>query len=91
MIAEAVARDIARAEAEMFDRPIETMPRDALASLQRERLRATVRNAWEDVPLMRERLDAAGVRAEDLRSTDDVRRLSFTRKRDLRRTPVTPA
>jgi phenylacetate-CoA ligase len=61
-----------------------TMPRERLALLQAERLRATVRNAWENVPLHRARLDAAGVKPEDIRSVCDVAALPFTVKSDLR-------
>ena len=63
---------------------IETMPRERLAQLQLERLRATVANAYENVPLHRRRLEAAGLRPADLRSLDDVARLPFTVKTDLR-------
>src|SRR5881392_2949928 len=48
-------------------------------------LRATVRRLLERVPPMRERLHAAGVTsADDVRSLEDVARLPFTRKTDLR-------
>jgi phenylacetate-CoA ligase len=48
-------------------------------------LRATVRRLLERVPPMRERLHAAGVTsAEDIRSLDDLARLPYTRKADLR-------
>ncbi|MCB2020057.1 MAG: phenylacetate--CoA ligase, partial [Burkholderiaceae bacterium] len=63
---------------------IETMPREQLAELQLDRLRATVRHAAENVTLHRARLNAAAVRAEDLRSLADVQRLPFTTKADLR-------
>ncbi len=63
---------------------IETMPRERLAKLQLERLRASVANAYENVPLHRQRLEAAGMRPADLRSLDDVARLPFTVKADLR-------
>ncbi len=62
----------------------ETMPREQLAALQLERLRATVKNAYDNVPLHRSRLDAAGVRPEDIRSLADVQQLPFTLKTDLR-------
>ena len=62
----------------------ETMPREQLAALQLERLRATVKNAYDNVPLHRSRLDAAGVKPADVRSLDDVQRLPFTLKADLR-------
>ena len=60
------------------------MPREQLAALQLARLRETVKNAWENVPLHRSRLDAAGVAPDDLRSLDDVQRLPLTLKSDLR-------
>ena len=63
---------------------VETMPREQLQALQLARLRDTVRNAWENVPLHRSRLDAAGVKPEDIGSLDDVQRLPFTLKTDLR-------
>src|SRR5262249_48659820 len=63
----------------------ETLPRERLASLQLERLRQALRRQIEDVPLTRERLHAVGVHAaEDVATLDDVRRLPFTFKTDLR-------
>ena len=63
---------------------IETLPRERLAALQLERLQDTVANAWDHVPLHRRRLDAAGARPGDIRSLDDLQRLPFTVKTDLR-------
>lgn len=61
------------------------MPRERLASLQLNRLRQTIRRQLDGVPAMRERLHAVGVRApEDLASLDDLQRLAFTHKTDLR-------
>src|SRR5690606_18972621 len=62
----------------------ETTPGEQLAALQLDRLRATVKNAYDNVPLHRSRLDAAGVKPADVRSLDDVQRLPFTLKSDLR-------
>ena len=62
----------------------ETMPRERLAQLQLERLRATLANAYENVPLQRARLDAAGAQPGDIRSLADLVRLPFTVKADLR-------
>ena len=62
----------------------ETMPRERLAQLQLERLQATVRNAYDNVPLVRSRLEAKGLRPADIRSLDDVALLPFTVKTDLR-------
>jgi phenylacetate-CoA ligase len=67
-----------------FDRAAETMPREQLAALQFKRLRATLHNAWDHVPLHRQRLTEAGITPQDLLSLDDVRHLPFTVKADLR-------
>ncbi len=67
-----------------FDREAETMPRDALEKLQLRRLRAMLKDARAHVALHRNRLQAAGVRPEDLRTLDDLRALPFTLKSDLR-------
>jgi phenylacetate-CoA ligase len=63
---------------------VETMPRERLAQLQLQRLQATVANAYENVPLARERLQSAGLRPGDIRSLADLALLPFTKKTDLR-------
>jgi phenylacetate-CoA ligase len=63
---------------------VETLPRERLLALQLERLRATLRSAYENVPLHRARLAACGAAPDDVASLDDVRRLPFTQKADLR-------
>jgi phenylacetate-CoA ligase len=68
----------------IFEPELETMPREQLAALQLERLRALVEQVQERVPLYRERL--ADVEAGDLGSLSDLARLPFTRKDDLRDT-----
>ncbi len=70
----------------MTPAPIERLSRADLEALQLRRLRELVAYAGERVPLYRERLRAAGVRAEDLRTLADVRRLPFTTKTDFRDT-----
>ncbi|HEX5865137.1 MAG TPA: phenylacetate--CoA ligase [Casimicrobiaceae bacterium] len=60
------------------------MPREKLAALQLERLRATVANAYECVPMHRARLDAAGISPDDIATLADLERLPFTNKADLR-------
>jgi phenylacetate-CoA ligase len=67
-----------------FDPAAEGMPREKLAALQLRRLRQTLANAYENVPLHRKRLDAAGCEPQDVRSFADLARLSFTVKTDLR-------
>ncbi|MFJ3161087.1 phenylacetate--CoA ligase PaaK [Streptomyces kanasensis] len=62
----------------------ERMGRDELAAVQRERLRATLRHAYENVPFYRRAFDAAGVRPEDCASPADLARFPVTTKADLR-------
>ncbi len=64
--------------------PIETASRDALSALQADRLRHTVRRAYENVPHYRTRFDALGLHPEDLDLPADIARLPFTEKEDLR-------
>jgi phenylacetate-CoA ligase len=79
-----VGMSIAGAGHYYFEPAHETMPREQLAALQLKRLRATVRNAYDNVPFHRTRLDAAFIEPNDLRNLDDIRRLPFTVKTDLR-------
>ena len=68
----------------IFEPDLELLPREDLATVQLERLRALVARVKERVPLYGERL--ADVGPDDLASLDDLRRLPFTRKDDLRDT-----
>ena len=74
------------AQAFYWQREIECMPRADLEKLQVARLRKVVAAATERVPLYRERLTQAGVTADDINSLDDLQRLPFTVKDDLRDT-----
>ncbi|MEZ5126036.1 MAG: phenylacetate--CoA ligase [Thermoleophilia bacterium] len=62
----------------------ETMPRTELVALQIERLQRVLRNANENVPYYRKSLAAAGVTPADIASIEDIARLPFTTKTDLR-------
>ncbi|MFB9435001.1 phenylacetate--CoA ligase PaaK [Streptomyces showdoensis] len=62
----------------------ERLGRDELEALQLERLRATLRHAYENVAFYRHAFDGAGVRPEDCRSLADLARFPFTAKTDLR-------
>ena len=66
--------------------PVELVSRDELAALQLERLRSSLRLAYENVGHYRRAFDEAGVRPDDCRSLDDLRRFPFTTKDDLRET-----
>jgi phenylacetate-CoA ligase len=62
----------------------ERLDAGALRALQLERLRASLRHAYEHVPFYRESFDKAGVRPDDCRSLGDLARFPFTTKADLR-------
>ncbi|MDG4862028.1 phenylacetate--CoA ligase [Streptomyces sp. T-3] len=62
----------------------ERLDREELAELQLERLRATLRHAYDNVPFYRDSFDKAGLRPEDCRALADLARFPFTAKADLR-------
>ncbi len=68
----------------IHDPGLERLGRESLRELQEQRLRAIARYVYERIGPYRERFDAAGVRPDQIRSLDDLRRLPFTRKSDLR-------
>ncbi|MFS8542590.1 MAG: phenylacetate--CoA ligase, partial [Limnochordales bacterium] len=61
------------------------MPRPHLEALQLERLKAQVERVYHTSPFYRRKMDAAGVKPGDIRSLDDVVRLPFVTKEELRR------
>jgi phenylacetate-CoA ligase len=63
---------------------VELVGLDELRALQLTRLGETVRRAWEHVPPLRAKLEAAGLHPDDLRTLDDLGRFPFTTKDDLR-------
>ncbi|WP_338835656.1 phenylacetate--CoA ligase [Neomoorella thermoacetica] len=62
----------------------ECMPEAELQELQLERLQATVRRAFFDVPFYRRAFQEIGLEPGDIKSLDDLQRLPFTTKQDLR-------
>jgi phenylacetate-CoA ligase len=66
--------------------PIEKAPREELRALQLQRLQWSLKHAYENVPRYRKKFDAAGVKPQDCKSLDDLRRFPFTTKADLRET-----
>ena len=62
----------------------ETASADELAALQLERMRWSLRHAYENVPHHRRAFDRAGVAPDDLRELADLRHFPFTTKDDLR-------
>ncbi len=68
-----------------YDR-IEVASRDEIAALQLERLKWSLRHAYDNVAHYRQKFDKAGVRPEDLKTLADLARFPFTTKEDLRQT-----
>jgi phenylacetate-CoA ligase len=68
----------------MVHKPIEAADRSEIQQLQTERLRETVRNAYENVPFYREKMEEMGVDPDDIESVDDVTKLPMTTKEDFR-------
>ncbi len=64
--------------------PIETASRDEIAALQLERLKWSLRHAYENVPFYRKKFDEAKVRPDDLKELSDLAKFPFTTKQDLR-------
>lgn len=62
----------------------ERLGRDELEALQLERLRTTLRHAYDNVAFYRDAFDKAGLRPEDCRTLADLARFPFTAKADLR-------
>ncbi|MBQ7594891.1 MAG: phenylacetate--CoA ligase [Synergistaceae bacterium] len=63
---------------------IETMPHDKIEELQNEKLLKQVRHAWEDVPYYRKKMQEKGLTPDDIKSKDDLYKLPFLSKADLR-------
>ena len=66
------------------DAKIECMPREQLKALQSERLVYQVKRCYEKVECFRSRMDEMGLKPEDIKSVDDLEKLPFSYKKDLR-------
>jgi len=64
--------------------PIETASRDEIAALQLQRLQASLRRAYDNVPHYRRKFEAHGVHPDDLKSLADLARFPLSSKADLR-------
>ena len=68
----------------MWQPEIEAMPREELKKLQDERLVWQVKRMYERVSCFRERMDEKGLKPEDIRGVEDLHKLPFSYKQDLR-------
>ena len=67
-----------------FQKEIETMPREEMRKLQSEKLVKQVKHVYENVPYYRDLMDKKGVSPDDIQSIDDLHKLPFLTKADLR-------
>jgi phenylacetate-CoA ligase len=70
----------------IWDDEFETLPREAMEALQLKRLREQVDRVYATVPFYRNKLEEAGFQPGDIRRLDDLAKLPFTGKNDLRDT-----
>lgn len=67
-----------------WQKETETMPREELLKLQGERLCWQVKRMYENVELFRSRMDELGLKPEDIKGVEDLHKLPFSYKQDLR-------
>ncbi len=68
----------------IYNPEMECMNREERKALQGERLKETVKRVYDNVPMYRARMDAKGVKPEDINTIDDLKKLPFMEKTDLR-------
>lgn len=68
----------------IYNEEYETLPREALEALQLKRLQQVVSRVYHNVAFYKKAFDQAGVKPDDIRTLDDLKRLPFTAKQDLR-------
>jgi phenylacetate-CoA ligase len=68
----------------IYDMEFETLPREALVAIQLQRLQSTIERVYATVPFYRKKFQEAGIKPSDIQKIDDLKRLPFTTKQDLR-------
>lgn len=67
-----------------YQQEIECASREEIVAIQNEKLVTQVKHVWENVPYYRKKMEAAGVTPDDIKSIDDLHKLPFLSKADLR-------
>ncbi len=70
----------------IWNKEMETMPRDKMRQLQLERMKWMIGYCYDNVPLYRERLTSCGMTPDKFKTLEDIRHIPFTVKTDLRDT-----
>lgn len=68
----------------MYNQEIEAASREKMREIQLAALKRTVERVYNNVPLYKKRFDEWGIKPEDIKSVDDLAKLPFTYKQDLR-------
>ncbi|MDD5168187.1 MAG: phenylacetate--CoA ligase [Syntrophales bacterium] len=68
----------------IYNEEFETLPREALEALQLKRLKQVVQRVYHTVGFYKKVFDKAGVKPDDLKTLEDLKRFPFTTKQDLR-------
>ncbi len=68
----------------IYNKEFETMPRKNLEAVQLKRLQTTIERIYASVPFYKTTFDTAGIKPSDIKRLDDIQRLPFTNKKDLR-------
>jgi phenylacetate-CoA ligase len=68
----------------IYDIDFETMPREGIEAIQLKRLKNTLERVYVTVPFYKEKFARCNIVPEDINSLDDLKRLPFTTKQDLR-------
>lgn len=67
-----------------FQKEIETASREEIIAIQNEKIVKQVKHVYENVPYYKKLMDEKGVKPEDIKSIDDIKKLPFLTKADLR-------
>ena len=68
----------------LYNPQAETLSRDEIHDIQSRELQSVTRRVYENVPFYRKKMDALGVKPEDIKTAEDIKFLPFTEKSDLR-------
>ncbi|WP_158975399.1 MULTISPECIES: phenylacetate--CoA ligase family protein [Flavobacteriaceae] len=68
----------------MYNPKLETLPLEELRKLQNQRLAVMLKRIYDKVPFYKNKFDAIGLKPEDIKGVEDLHKLPFTKKSDLR-------
>ena len=69
-----------------FQKDVECASREEILDIQNKKLVEQVKHVWDNVPYYRAKMEKAGVTPDDIKSVDDLHKLPFMSKKDLRET-----